>query len=230
MYYLCICNFLPHHLPRSYCSTLGTTLKILSNTSVGQFLMIARFVWILIGDFKKVDNGAAVGVVDRCATNIVPTMIQVEVVMENWSKRNWKHKGSLWIMVQDHWALTHQLCLHLHTYRRGGNHGHGGSYRQGRGMFFKAFDSVLMLYNIVFFCLLFQYNRSNKQLYLMRKTDYHRKRHREDDHHRSDYPKRSYDRESRRISNHESRPEKNPRFRESGDSDEEEDDDRKRRT
>ncbi|XP_075110637.1 uncharacterized protein LOC107777914 isoform X4 [Nicotiana tabacum] len=97
------------------CSTLGTTLKILSNTSVGQFLMIARFVWILIGDFKKVDNGAAVGVVDRCATNIVPTMIQVEVVMENWSKRNWKHKGSLWIMVQDHWALTHQLCLHLHT-------------------------------------------------------------------------------------------------------------------
>nr|XP_016453569.1 PREDICTED: uncharacterized protein LOC107777914 isoform X1 [Nicotiana tabacum] len=192
MYYLCICNFLPHHLPRSYCSTLGTTLKILSNTSVGQFLMIARFVWILIGDFKKVDNGAAVGVVDRCATNIVPTMIQVEVVMENWSKRNWKHKGSLWIMVQDHWALTHQLCLHLHTYRRGGNHGHGGSYRQGR--------------------------------------DYHRKRHREDDHHRSDYPKRSYDRESRRISNHESRPEKNPRFRESGDSDEEEDDDRKRRT
>ncbi|XP_070052802.1 nuclear cap-binding protein subunit 2-like isoform X2 [Nicotiana tomentosiformis] len=60
--------------------------------------------------------------------------------------------------------------------------------------------------------------------------DYHRKRHREDDHHRSDYPKRTYDRESRRTSDHESRPEKNPRFRESGDSDEEEDDDRKRRT
>ncbi|KAK4360540.1 hypothetical protein RND71_019492 [Anisodus tanguticus] len=79
--------------------------------------------------------------------------------------------------------------------RHSGNHGHGGSYRHGRG-------------------------------------DYHRKRHREDDHHRSDYPKRSYDRESRRTSDHESRPEKNPRFRESGDSDEEDDDDddRKRRT
>ncbi|KAJ8544790.1 hypothetical protein K7X08_017373 [Anisodus acutangulus] len=76
--------------------------------------------------------------------------------------------------------------------RHSGNHGHGGSYRHGRG-------------------------------------DYHRKRHREDDH-RSDYPKRSYVRESRRASDHESRPEKNPRFRESGDSDEEDDDDRKRRT
>lgn len=63
--------------------------------------------------------------------------------------------------------------------------------------------------------------------------DFQRKRHREDDHHhRSDYPKRSYDRdrESRRTSDHESRPEKNPRFRESGDSDDEDDDDRKRRT
>ncbi|PHU24997.1 Nuclear cap-binding protein subunit 2 [Capsicum chinense] len=63
--------------------------------------------------------------------------------------------------------------------------------------------------------------------------DFHRKRNREDDHHhRSDYPKRSYDRdrESRRTSDHESRPEKNPRFRERGDSDEEDDDDRKRRT
>ncbi|KAH0717220.1 hypothetical protein KY285_013251 [Solanum tuberosum] len=60
--------------------------------------------------------------------------------------------------------------------------------------------------------------------------DYHRKRHREDDHPRPDYPKRTYDRESRRNSDHESRPEKNPRFRESGDSDEEDDDDRKRRT
>ncbi|XP_075107184.1 nuclear cap-binding protein subunit 2-like [Nicotiana tabacum] len=59
-----------------------------------------------------------------------------------------------------------------HYGRHGGNHGHGGSYRHGRGMLFKAFDSVLMLYNI----------------------------------------------------------EKNPRFHESGDSDEENDDDRKRRT
>lgn len=33
----------------------------------------------------------------------------------------------------------------------GGNHGRGGSYRHGRGKLFKAFDSVLMLYNIVFF-------------------------------------------------------------------------------
>ncbi|CAN4123571.1 unnamed protein product [Withania somnifera] len=62
--------------------------------------------------------------------------------------------------------------------------------------------------------------------------DYQRKRQREDDHHhRSDYSKRSYDRDSRRTSDHESRPEKNPRFREreNGDSDEEDDDDRKRR-
>ncbi|XP_055835174.1 nuclear cap-binding protein subunit 2-like [Solanum dulcamara] len=57
--------------------------------------------------------------------------------------------------------------------------------------------------------------------------DYHRKRHREDDHHRSDYSKRSYDRESRRTSYHKSRPEKNPRFHESGDSDKEDDEDRK---
>ncbi|KAJ8541800.1 hypothetical protein K7X08_002616 [Anisodus acutangulus] len=52
-------------------------------------------------------------------------------------------------------------------------------------------------------------------------------RHGRDDHHRSDYSKRSYDRESRRTSDHESRPEKNPRFCDSGDSDEEDDDDRK---
>ncbi|MCD7463525.1 Nuclear cap-binding protein subunit 2 [Datura stramonium] len=60
----------------------------------------------------------------------------------------------------------------------------------------------------------------------------YRKRQREDDHHRSDFPKRSYtyNRESRRTTDHESRPEKNPRFRESGDSDEEDDDDKKRRT
>ncbi|XP_059280562.1 nuclear cap-binding protein subunit 2-like [Lycium ferocissimum] len=58
--------------------------------------------------------------------------------------------------------------------------------------------------------------------------DFHRKRHREDDHHRSDYSKRSYDCESQRTSDQESRREKNPRFRESGDSDEEDDDDRKR--
>ncbi|KAK4352808.1 hypothetical protein RND71_028326 [Anisodus tanguticus] len=44
------------------------------------------------------------------------------------------------------------------------------------------------------------------------------------------YSRRSYDRQSRRTSDHESRPEKNPRFRDSGDSDEEDDDDRKRHT
>ncbi|GAB2234711.1 hypothetical protein Droror1_Dr00003976 [Drosera rotundifolia] len=68
--------------------------------------------------------------------------------------------------------------------------------------------------------------------------DYHRKRYRDDD--RRDYGRRDDDRrdaeiskrperEARRNSDSESRPEKNPRFRESGDSDEEEDDDRKRR-
>lgn len=46
-------------------TTLETTLKTLSNISVEQFLMIALFVLILIGDFKKVGNGAVVGVVDR---------------------------------------------------------------------------------------------------------------------------------------------------------------------
>jgi len=59
--------------------------------------------------------------------------------------------------------------------------------------------------------------------------DYHRKRHREDDRHGMDIPKRTSDHESRRNSDQDSRPEKNPRFRESGDSDDDEDDDRKRR-
>lgn len=59
--------------------------------------------------------------------------------------------------------------------------------------------------------------------------DYHRKRHREDDR-RAPEKRRYSENESRRSSSdHDSRPEKNPRFRESGDSDEEEDDDRKRR-
>lgn len=61
------------------------------------------------------------------------------------------------------------------------------------------------------------------------KTDYHRKRHREDDRHPAEMSKRT-EHEPRRNSDHESRPEKNPRFRESGDSDEDEDDDRKNRT
>ncbi|XP_057455550.1 nuclear cap-binding protein subunit 2 [Lotus japonicus] len=60
--------------------------------------------------------------------------------------------------------------------------------------------------------------------------DYHRKRHRDDDHHTNESSKRTSDHESRRNSDHESRPEKNPRFRESGDSDDEEEDDRKRRS
>ncbi|CAI9786698.1 unnamed protein product [Fraxinus pennsylvanica] len=59
--------------------------------------------------------------------------------------------------------------------------------------------------------------------------DYHRKRYRDDDHRGSDFSKRNSDYESRRTSDHDSRPEKNPRFRERGDSDDEEDDDRKLR-
>ncbi|XP_057517791.1 nuclear cap-binding protein subunit 2-like [Amaranthus tricolor] len=60
--------------------------------------------------------------------------------------------------------------------------------------------------------------------------DFHRKRHREDDRHLSvDMPKRN-EHEQRRKTDHESRPEKNPRFRESGDSDDDEEDDDKRRT
>ncbi|KAL2935034.1 Nuclear cap-binding protein subunit 2 [Bienertia sinuspersici] len=60
--------------------------------------------------------------------------------------------------------------------------------------------------------------------------DYHRKRHREDErHHPVDMPKRN-ENEPRRNADNESRPEKNPRFRESGDSDDDEDEDRKRRT
>lgn len=57
--------------------------------------------------------------------------------------------------------------------------------------------------------------------------DYNRKRYRDDD--RSDNPRRSPDYGPRRNSDHDSRPERNPRFRERGDSDDEEDDDRKRR-
>lgn len=83
--------------------------------------------------------------------------------------------------------------------RHGGGHGHGGSYRHGRG-------------------------------------DYQRKRYRDDDRYTHEPSKRTSDHESRRNSDHknsnsdhESRPEKNPRFRESGDSDDEEEDDRKRR-
>ncbi|XP_027149328.1 nuclear cap-binding protein subunit 2 [Coffea eugenioides] len=59
--------------------------------------------------------------------------------------------------------------------------------------------------------------------------DYHRKRYREDDRRGPEFSKRNFDHESRRGSDHDSRPEKNPRFRESGDSDDDEDEDRKRR-
>jgi nuclear cap-binding protein subunit 2 len=61
-----------------------------------------------------------------------------------------------------------------------------------------------------------------------RQRDYHRKRHREDDRYGHESSKRSADYESRENPDHDARMEKNPRFRESGDSDEE-DDDRKRR-
>ncbi|KAL2520182.1 Nuclear cap-binding protein subunit 2 [Forsythia ovata] len=60
-------------------------------------------------------------------------------------------------------------------------------------------------------------------------TDNYRKRHREDDHREPEISKRSSDYESRRNSDRDSRPEKNPRFRESGDSDDEEEDDSKQR-
>ncbi|KAK6919636.1 RNA recognition motif domain [Dillenia turbinata] len=56
-----------------------------------------------------------------------------------------------------------------------------------------------------------------------------RKRHREDDRHAYENSKRTLEYEARRNSEPDSRPEKNPRFRESGDSDDDEDDDRKRR-
>ncbi|KAK6925489.1 RNA recognition motif domain [Dillenia turbinata] len=59
--------------------------------------------------------------------------------------------------------------------------------------------------------------------------DYQRKRHREDDRHAHENSKRTLENEARRNSEPDSRPEKNPRFRESGDSDDDEDDDRKRR-
>ncbi|XP_058095800.1 nuclear cap-binding protein subunit 2 isoform X2 [Magnolia sinica] len=59
--------------------------------------------------------------------------------------------------------------------------------------------------------------------------DYHRKRHRDDDRYASEMSKRSSDHEYRRTSDPESRPEKNPRFRESGDSDDDDDGDYRRR-
>ncbi|VFQ90587.1 unnamed protein product [Cuscuta campestris] len=58
--------------------------------------------------------------------------------------------------------------------------------------------------------------------------DYQRKRNRDDGRPRLDYSKRVYRREPAKDSDHEARPEKNPRFRESGDSDDEDEDDRKR--
>uniref|UniRef100_A0A7N0VMW6 Nuclear cap-binding protein subunit 2 n=1 Tax=Kalanchoe fedtschenkoi TaxID=63787 RepID=A0A7N0VMW6_KALFE len=57
--------------------------------------------------------------------------------------------------------------------------------------------------------------------------DYPRKRSRDDE--RFVY-KRNPDHESERNADHDTRPEKNPRFRESGDSDEDDEDDRKRRS
>ncbi|KAI8554394.1 hypothetical protein RHMOL_Rhmol05G0095300 [Rhododendron molle] len=60
--------------------------------------------------------------------------------------------------------------------------------------------------------------------------DYHRKRHREDDHRGPPISKRSSDHESRRNPDPDSRPEKNPRFRESGDSDDDEEDVHKSRS
>ncbi|KAL0657240.1 hypothetical protein Bca4012_077825 [Brassica carinata] len=58
--------------------------------------------------------------------------------------------------------------------------------------------------------------------------DFHRKRQRDDDRYGHDNTRRNSDHETRRDSDHEMRPEKNPRFRESGDSDDDGEDDRKR--
>ncbi|CAK7322714.1 unnamed protein product [Dovyalis caffra] len=61
-------------------------------------------------------------------------------------------------------------------------------------------------------------------------ADYHhRKRYREDDRHPRESSKRTTDHESRRNSDPDSRPEKNPRFRESANSDDEEEDDKQQR-
>ncbi|KAH6763824.1 CAP-binding protein 20 [Perilla frutescens var. frutescens] len=60
--------------------------------------------------------------------------------------------------------------------------------------------------------------------------DNHRKRHRDDDRRGPDFQRRKSDFVYRRNPDNEPRPEKNPRFRESGDSDEDEDDDRKRQS
>ncbi|CAL9242054.1 unnamed protein product [Arabidopsis halleri] len=60
--------------------------------------------------------------------------------------------------------------------------------------------------------------------------DYHRKRQRDDDRYGRDNSRRNTDHESRRDTDHDMRPEKNPRFRESGDSDDDGEDDRKRRS
>ncbi|XP_050381845.1 nuclear cap-binding protein subunit 2 [Argentina anserina] len=59
--------------------------------------------------------------------------------------------------------------------------------------------------------------------------DFHRKRQRDDDRPSYENSKRSSNYESLKNSDHDSRPEKNPRFRESGDSDDEEEDGKKRR-
>ncbi|PIN11439.1 Nuclear cap-binding protein complex, subunit CBP20 (RRM superfamily) [Handroanthus impetiginosus] len=60
--------------------------------------------------------------------------------------------------------------------------------------------------------------------------DFSRKRHRDDDRRGPDFSRRKSDYVYRRNPDNEPRPEKNPRFRESGDSDEEDDDDRKQRS
>ncbi|CAA0407434.1 unnamed protein product [Arabidopsis thaliana] len=60
--------------------------------------------------------------------------------------------------------------------------------------------------------------------------DYHRKRQRDDDRYGRDNSRRNTDHESRRDTDSDMRPEKNPRFRESGDSDDDGEDDRKRRS
>ncbi|KAL9377460.1 hypothetical protein Peur_028795 [Populus x canadensis] len=104
-----------------------------------------------------------------------------------------------------------------HFGRRGGGQNYGSSNRQGRecgpGLYLILLDVVIINCD----CL------SGEADYLQRK------RNREDDRQPRESSKRTSDHESRRNFDPDSRPEKNPRFRESTNSDDEEEDDRQQR-
>ena len=50
--------------------------------------MIVPFELILIGDFRKEDNGVVGGAVARCGTSTALIMILVEVAMGSWFRQN----------------------------------------------------------------------------------------------------------------------------------------------